>query len=89
LPASALAAKRHPASNCGRKLIGATSHYVTGELDQGPIIEQDICRVTHRDSLADLLRKGRELERNVLIRSVRWHLLHRVLPHGRKAVVFD
>ena len=61
----------------------------TGELDQGPIIEQDICRVTHRDSLADLLRKGRELERNVLIRSVRWHLLHRVLPYGRKTVVFD
>ena len=79
----------HQAYERGVKLIGATSHYVTEELDQGPIIEQDLCRVTHRDSLADLLRKGRELERNVLIRSVRWHLLHRVLPYGRKTVVFD
>ena len=79
----------HQAYERGVKLIGATSHYVTDELDQGPIIEQDVCRVTHRDSLADLLRKGRELERNVLIRSVRWHVLHRVLPYGRKTVVFD
>jgi formyltetrahydrofolate deformylase len=79
----------HQAYERGVKLIGATSHYVTDELDQGPIIEQDVCRVTHRDSLADLMRKGRDLERNVLGRSVRWHLLHRVLPYGRKTVVFD
>lgn len=79
----------HQAYERGVKLIGATSHYVTDELDQGPIIEQDVCRVTHRDSLVDLLRKGRDLERNVLGRSVRWHVLHRVLPYGRKTVVFD
>ena len=79
----------HQAYERGVKLIGATSHYVTEELDQGPIIEQDVCRVTHRDSLDELMRKGRELERQVLARSVRWHLLHRVLPYGRKTVVFD
>ena len=79
----------HQAYERGVKLIGATSHYVTEELDQGPIVEQDVCRVTHRDSLEELVRKGRELERNVLARSVRWHLLHRVLPYGRKTVVFD
>ena len=79
----------HQAYERGVKLIGATSHYVTDELDQGPIIEQDVCRVTHRDSLVDLMRKGRDLERTVLGRSVRWHLLHRVLPYGRKTVVFD
>jgi len=73
----------------GVKLIGATSHYVTAELDQGPIIEQDVCRVTHRDSLDDLILKGRDLERKVLGRAVRLHLLHRVLPYGRKTVVFD
>lgn len=73
----------------GVKLIGATSHYVTEELDQGPIIEQDVCRVTHRDSLEEVVRKGNELERQVLGRSVRWHLLHRILPYGRKTVVFD
>jgi len=79
----------HQAYERGVKLIGATSHYVTEELDQGPIIEQDVCRVTHRESLEELMRKGRELERQVLARSVRWHLLHRVLPYGRKTVVFD
>ena len=73
----------------GVKLIGATSHYVTEELDEGPIIDQDVCRVTHRDSAQELVRKGRELERQVLGRSVRLHLLHRVLPYGRKTVVFD
>ena len=73
----------------GVKLIGATSHYVTAQLDQGPIIDQDVCRVTHRDSVEELVRKGRELERQVLARSVRLHLLHRVLPYGRKTVVFD
>jgi formyltetrahydrofolate deformylase len=73
----------------GVKLIGATSHYVTAGLDEGPIIDQDVCRVTHRDSVEELVRKGRELERQVLGRSVRLHLLHRVLPYGRKTVVFD
>ena len=73
----------------GVKLIGATSHYVISDLDQGPIIEQDVCRITHRDSLEDLIAKGRDLERQVLGRSVRLHLLHRVLPYGRKTVVFQ
>ena len=79
----------HQAYERGVKLIGATSHYVTAELDQGPIIEQDVCRVTHRDSLDDLILKGRDLERKVLGRAVRLHLLHRVLPYGRKTVVFE
>jgi formyltetrahydrofolate deformylase len=79
----------HQAYERGVKLIGATSHYVTAQLDEGPIIEQDVCRVTHRDSLEDLISKGRNLERQVLGRSVRLHLLHRVLPYGRKTVVFD
>ncbi|MFB3915808.1 MAG: formyltetrahydrofolate deformylase [Terriglobales bacterium] len=73
----------------GVKVIGATSHFVTEELDQGPIIEQDVCRVTHRDSLDDLILKGRDLERKVLARSVRLQLLHRLLPYGHKTVVFD
>jgi formyltetrahydrofolate deformylase len=72
----------------GVKLIGATSHYVTEELDQGPIIEQDVCRVTHRDSIEDMIAKGRDLERQVLGRGVRLHALNRVLPYGRKTVVF-
>ena len=72
----------------GVKLIGATSHYVTEELDQGPIIEQDVCRVTHRDSVEDMIAKGRDLERQVLGRAVRLHALNRVLPYGRKTVVF-
>jgi formyltetrahydrofolate deformylase len=73
----------------GVKLIGATSHYVTEELDQGPIIEQDVCRVSHRDSLEETIAKGRELERQVLARAVRLHLLNRVLPYGKKTVVFN
>ena len=68
----------------GVKLIGATSHYVTEELDQGPIIDQDVCRVSHRDSVGDMIAKGRDLERQVLGRGVRLHLLHRVLPYGGK-----
>jgi len=79
----------HQAYERGVKLIGATSHYVTEDLDQGPIIEQDVCRVTHRDSLEETVAKGRELERQVLGRAVRLHLLNRVLPYGRKTVVFD
>jgi formyltetrahydrofolate deformylase len=73
----------------GVKLIGATSHYVTPELDQGPIIEQDVVRISHRDSVADLVRKGRDLERVVLARGVRLHLERRVLAYGNKTVVFD
>jgi formyltetrahydrofolate deformylase len=73
----------------GVKLIGATSHYVTDVLDEGPIIEQDITRITHRDSVKDLICKGRDLERLVLARALRAHLEHRVLVYGRKTIVFD
>jgi formyltetrahydrofolate deformylase len=73
----------------GVKIIGATSHYVTDILDEGPIIEQDIIRISHKDSIDDLIRKGRDLERLVLARSIRLHLQDRVLVHGRKTVVFD
>ncbi len=70
------------------KLIGATAHYVTEGLDEGPIIEQDVVRVTHRDPLADLISKGRDLERVVLARAVRLHLENRVAVCGNKTVVF-
>lgn len=72
----------------GVKLVGATAHYVTAELDEGAIIEQDVVRVTHRDSLADLLSKGRDLERVVLARAVRFHLENRVAVCGNRTVVF-
>jgi formyltetrahydrofolate deformylase len=72
----------------GVKLIGATSHYVTAALDEGPIIEQDTVRVSHRDTVEDMMRKGRDLERIVLSRAVRWHLEHRVLVYQNKTVVF-
>lgn len=72
----------------GVKIVGATSHYVTDVLDEGPIIEQDIIRISHKDSLDDLIRKGRDLERLVLARTVRLHLQDRVLVHGQKTVVF-
>jgi formyltetrahydrofolate deformylase len=78
----------HQARERGVKLIGATAHYATSDLDEGPIIEQDVTRTTHRDSLDDLLRKGRDLERTVLARAVRWHLEDRVLVHANKTVVF-
>ena len=71
------------------KLIGATSHYVTEVLDDGPIIEQDVARISHRDALDDLLQKGRDLEKVVLSRGVRWHLENRVLLYGNKTVVFQ
>ena len=71
------------------KLIGATSHYVTEELDDGPIIEQDVVRISHRDGLEDLLQKGRDLEKVVLSRAVRWHIDHRILVYDNKTVVFD
>lgn len=78
----------HQAHERGVKLIGATAHYVTGELDEGPIIEQDVERISHRDSPEDLIRKGRDIERRVLARAVRYHLEDRVLLNGRKTVVF-
>lgn len=73
----------------GVKLIGATSHYVTEVLDDGPIIEQDVVRISHRDTLDDLIQKGRDLERAVLSRAVRWHIENRVLLYGKKTVIFD
>ncbi len=73
----------------GVKIIGATSHFVTEELDQGPIIEQDIVRVSHKDTLDDLVRKGRDLERLVLAKAVRLHSQHRILVNGKKTVVFE
>ncbi len=78
----------HQAYQRGVKLIGATAHYATTDLDEGPIIEQDVIRASHRDSVADLTRKGRDVERNVLARAVRWHLDDRVLVYGNKTVVF-
>ncbi|EKD05793.1 formyltetrahydrofolate deformylase [Limnospira fusiformis KN01] len=72
----------------GVKIIGATAHYVTADLDEGPIIEQDVVRVSHRDTVADLVRKGKDLERLVLSRAVRLHLQHRVLAYGNRTVVF-
>ncbi len=78
----------HQAHTRGVKLIGATAHYATTDLDEGPIIEQDVIRASHRDSIADLVRKGRDVERNVLARAVRWHLDDRVLVHDNKTVVF-
>jgi len=89
LPAFTGAKPYHAAFERGVKLIGATSHYVTEDLDEGPIIEQDVIRVSHRDQVADLVQKGRDLERIVLSRAVRWHLNHRILFYGNKTVVFD
>jgi formyltetrahydrofolate deformylase len=73
----------------GVKIIGATSHYVTEDLDEGPIIEQDIIRISHRDSVEDLRRRGRDLERIVLARAVSFHSENRILVNGRKTVVFE
>jgi len=78
----------HQAHTRGVKLIGATAHYVTSDLDEGPIIEQDVERITHQDSAEDLVRKGRDIERRVLARALAWHLDDRVLINGRKTVVF-
>jgi formyltetrahydrofolate deformylase len=88
LPAFVGAQPYRQAYERGVKLIGATAHYATDELDEGPIIEQDVARVSHRDSVDDLVRKGRDLEKVVLARAVRAHLEHRVLAYGRKTVVF-
>jgi formyltetrahydrofolate deformylase len=78
----------HQAHARGVKLIGATSHFVTRELDEGPIIEQDVERISHRDTPDDLVRKGRDIERRVLARAVRFYLEDRVIPNGTKTVVF-
>jgi len=88
LPAFVGARPYHQAFERGVKLIGATSHYVTEILDDGPIIEQDVVRVSHRDTVDDLIRKGRDLENVVLSRAVRWHVENRVLVYGNKTVVF-
>jgi formyltetrahydrofolate deformylase len=89
LPAFVGAKPYHRAFTRGVKLIGATSHYVTEVLDDGPIIEQDVVRISHRDSVDDLIQKGRDLEKVVLSRAVRWHLENRVLLYGNKTVVFE
>lgn len=78
----------HRAHERGVKLIGATAHYTTGDLDEGPIIEQDIMRVTHRDDVKDLVRKGRTLEKTVLVTAVKAHLEERIIVHMNKCIVF-
>jgi formyltetrahydrofolate deformylase len=88
LPAFAGARAYHQAKARGVKLIGATAHYVTSDLDEGPIIAQDTVPVTHRDAVADMVRKGRDLERSVLTRAVRLHLQRRVLVTGNRTIVF-
>ncbi len=89
LPAFAGGRPYQQAHERGVKLIGATAHYATCELDDGPIIQQDVVRVTHRHGVEDLVRKGRDLEKLVLAQAVHWHLDNRVLVYGRKTVVFD
>jgi formyltetrahydrofolate deformylase len=89
LPAFAGGRPYHQAHERGVKLIGATAHYATAVLDDGPIIQQDVARVTHRHGVEDLVRKGRDLEKMVLAQAVRWHLENRVLVYGHKTVVFD
>ena len=89
LPAFAGGRPYHQAHERGVKLIGATAHYATAVLDDGPIIQQDVARVTHRHSVEDLIRKGRDLEKSVLAQAVRWHLDNRILVYGNKTVVFD
>ncbi|RDE24192.1 formyltetrahydrofolate deformylase [Motiliproteus coralliicola] len=88
LPSFVGARPYHQAHERGVKLIGATCHYVTEELDAGPIIDQDVIRITHNDSAEDMVRQGRDVEKTVLARGLRWHLEDRVLVHGNKTVVF-
>jgi formyltetrahydrofolate deformylase len=88
LPAFTGAKPYHAAFARGVKLIGATSHYVTAELDEGPIIEQDVARISQNDQLPSLIQKGRDLERMVLSRAVQWHLDHRILSYANKTVIF-
>jgi formyltetrahydrofolate deformylase len=89
LPAFHGAKPYHRAFERGVKLIGATSHYVTEVLDDGPIIDQDVTRISHRDDLDTLVQKGADLEKVVLSRAVKWHIDNRVLVYGNKTVVFD
>lgn len=89
LPAFPGAKPYHSAFNRGVKIIGATSHYVTEELDAGPIIEQDISRVSHLNSIADFIEKGRDLERIVLLRALKLHVNRKVMVYGNKTVVFS
>jgi formyltetrahydrofolate deformylase len=89
LPSFAGARPYHQAHERGVKLIGATCHYVTEDLDAGPIIDQDVIRISHRDHPEDMVRLGRDVEKNVLSRGLRWHLEDRILVHGNKTVVFN
>ncbi len=89
LPAFIGAKPYHQAKERGVKIIGATAHYVTEDLDQGPIIEQDVTRITHRDSIQDMIRKGRDLERQVLSQAIRLHLQHRILTYGNRTIIFN
>ena len=89
LPSFSGARPYHQAHERGVKLIGVTAHYVTADLDEGPIIDQDVIRVSHRDDVDDLRRKGRDLEVAVLARAVGAHVEHRTLVYGRRTIVFD
>jgi formyltetrahydrofolate deformylase len=89
LPAFAGAAPYRQAHEKGVKLIGATAHFATATLDDGPIIEQGVTRVSHRDSVQDMVRKGRDIERTVLARAVRWYLEDRIIEHNGRAIVFE
>jgi formyltetrahydrofolate deformylase len=89
LPAFAGGRPYHQAYARGVKIIGATAHYVTADLDEGPIIAQDVARISHRHAVEELIRKGQDLEQTVLAQAIRWHLEHRVLVYKNKTVVFD
>jgi len=89
LPAFVGASPYHQAYARGVKIIGATAHYVTAALDAGPIINQDVAHVSHRDAVEDMVRIGRDVERRVLAQAVRWHLEDRVLVDGARTVVFE
>jgi len=89
LPSFAGAKPYHQAAERGVKLIGATCHYVTQELDAGPIIDQDVMRISHKDTVEDMVRLGKDVEKMVLSRGVRLHLEDKVLKHGNKTIVFN
>ena len=89
LPAFAGAKPYHAAHERGVKIIGATSHYVTADLDEGPIIEQDVARVTHNDTVKDLIRKGRDLEKIVLSRAILSHFKRKILVHKNRTIIFN
>jgi len=89
LPSFAGARPYHQAYSRCVKLIGATCHYVTEDLDEGPIIEQDVIRITHRDSIDDMVRLGKDVEKNVLARGLRSHIEDQVITYENKTVVFD